>query len=146
MTANVSVRCMILSEWRHDDVWRCVLRCSRGTASFTSVAPSLQWKQKCAADRYETPDRKHGCTELLTCQHADQLKGTWRACVFRRPIGERLQGTQQLSRCWSGRFSHETSVRRETLCCLHFLIGLFCFSSSSCLLHRTLISPKLMSW
>lgn len=113
MIANVSVRCMVLSERPHDDVRQCVLRCSGRTASFTSVAPSLQWKQKCAADRYETPDRKHGHTELLTCQHADQLKDTWRARVFCRPIGERLQGTQQLSRRWSGRFSHEASVRRE---------------------------------
>lgn len=146
MIANVSVRCMILSEWWHEDVWQCVLRCSRRSVSFTSMAPSLQWKQKCAADRYEAPDRKHGHTELLTCQHADQPKDTWRTHVFRRPIGERLQGTRQLSRRWSGRFSHEASVRRETLHCLHFLIGLFCFSSSSCLLHRTLIPPKLMSW
>lgn len=76
MMANVSVRCTILSEWWHDDVRQCVLRFSGRTASFTSVAPSLQWKQKCAADRYETPDRKHGHTELLTCQHADQLKDT----------------------------------------------------------------------
>lgn len=140
MIAIVSVRC---TSWRHDSVWQRVLHWSRRTASFTSVALSLQWKQKCVADRYETPDCKHGHTELLTCRHADQLKDTWRARVFRRPIREQLQGTQQLSRRWSGGFSHEASVHREMLRCLHFLTGLFHFSSLSCLLYQAAIRAHL---